>query len=106
MRNVRFRPLLALAALAAAFVVIAASADAAPRSSFGSRGTRTYSAPPPTQTAPTQARPVERSMTQPSQQPGVGTAARPGTPATQPGGFFNRPGLLGGLAAGFIGAGL
>jgi predicted lipid-binding transport protein (Tim44 family) len=33
-------------------------------------------------------------------------AARPTTPATQPGGFFNRPGLLGGLAAGFLGAGL
>ena len=45
-------------------------------------------------------------MTQPGQ-PGASTVARgPTTPAAQPGGFFNRPGLLGGLAAGFLGAGL
>src|SRR5262249_49481968 len=31
---------------------------------------------------------------------------RPTTPATQPGGLFNRPGFFGGLAAGFLGAGL
>ena len=43
-------------------------------------------------------------MTQPGQ-PGA-AAARPATPAAQPGGMFNRPGLLGGLAAGFLGAGL
>jgi predicted lipid-binding transport protein (Tim44 family) len=47
-------------------------------------------------------------MTQPGQpgQPGATNAARPATPAAQPGGFLNRPGFLGGLAAGFIGAGL
>jgi len=48
---------------------------------------------------------MQRSVTQPN----TGTnVARPGTPAQQPGGFFNRPGmgLLGGLAAGFLGAGL
>jgi predicted lipid-binding transport protein (Tim44 family) len=33
-------------------------------------------------------------------------AARPGAAAPAAGGFFNRPGLLGGLAAGFLGAGL
>jgi predicted lipid-binding transport protein (Tim44 family) len=103
MRILRFRPLLALGAIAAALVMIAADVDAAPRSNFGSRGTRTQSAPPPTQTAPTQARPIERTMTQPTQ---PSAAARPTTPAAQPGGFFNRPGLLGGLAAGFLGAGL
>jgi predicted lipid-binding transport protein (Tim44 family) len=49
---------------------------------------------------------MERTMTQPGQ-PGASTVARgPTTPAAQPGGFFNRPGLLGGLAAGFLGAGL
>jgi predicted lipid-binding transport protein (Tim44 family) len=103
MRILRFRPLLALGAIAAALVMIAADVDAAPRSNFGSRGTRTQTAPPPTQTAPTQARPIERTMTQPTQ---PSAAARPTTPAAQPGGFFNRPGLLGGLAAGFLGAGL
>jgi predicted lipid-binding transport protein (Tim44 family) len=47
-------------------------------------------------------------MTTPNRpaQPGAATAARPTTPATQPGGFFSRGGLLGGLAAGFLGAGL
>ncbi len=43
-------------------------------------------------------------MTKPGQ-PGT-PDARPTTPASQSGGFFNRPGLLGGLAAGFLGAGL
>src|SRR2546429_2127834 len=70
--------------------------------SAGSRGSRTFSAPPTTSTAPSQAAPIQRSITQPSSQP------RFGQPATSPGfgsGFFGR-GLLGGLAAGFIGAGL
>jgi len=101
----RFRPLLALGAVAAALMMIAAVADAAPRVNAGSRGTRTFTPPAATQTAPTPARPIERTMTQPPQ-PGSTVAARPTTPATQPGGFFNRPGLLGGLAAGFLGAGL
>jgi predicted lipid-binding transport protein (Tim44 family) len=49
---------------------------------------------------------MERTMTQPSQ-PGSTAAARPATtPGAQPGGLFNRPGFLGGLAAGFLGAGL
>jgi predicted lipid-binding transport protein (Tim44 family) len=64
--------------------------------SFGSRGTRTFSAPPSTKTAPSAA-PIQRSTIQ------------PGPAATSPGlggGFFNRGGLLGGLAGGFIGAGL
>src|SRR5258705_6826547 len=104
MRYFRFRGLLALCAVAAAFVFIAADVDAAPRMNFGSRGARTPTPPPVTQTAPTQAKPIERSMTQPPQ-PNSTAAARPAT-APQPGGFFNRPGLLGGLAAGFLGAGL
>jgi predicted lipid-binding transport protein (Tim44 family) len=66
--------------------------------SSGSRGGRTFSAPPPTSTAPNAAQPFNRTITQPS--PGIGTPAG--------GGFFNRPGmgLFGGLAAGFLGAGL
>ena len=69
--------------------------------SSGSRGARTFSAPPSTSTAPGTAQPFNRTMTQPSS-PGVGA------PAPTGGGFFNRPGMgmLGGLAAGFLGAGL
>ena len=72
--------------------------------SSGSRGTRTFSAPPSTSTAPSAAQPFNRTMTQPGS-PGMGTAAGAGAAR---GGFFNRPGMgmLGGLAAGFLGAGL
>jgi predicted lipid-binding transport protein (Tim44 family) len=90
----------------ATLAFIVTEADARSRGSFGSRGARTHSAPAPTATAPNQARPMERTMTQPGQ-PGSVTAARPATaPGAQPGGLFNRPGFLGGLAAGFLGAGL
>ena len=72
--------------------------------SSGSRGGKTYSAPPSTSTAPNAAQPMNRTMTQPGS-PGMGTAAAGGAAK---GGFFNRPGMgmLGGLAAGFLGAGL
>src|SRR5436190_6928296 len=67
-------------------------------SSSGSRGSKSYSAPPSTTTAPGTAQPFNRTMTQPGQS----------APAATGGGFFNRPGMgmLGGLAAGFLGAGL
>lgn len=103
----RHRWLIALAAFATAFVLVAANyADARPLrgSSAGSRGTHTYSAPPPTATAPSAASPIQRSVTQPNapRPATVGqTAARPGLF----GGMFGG-GLLGGLAAGFLGAGL
>jgi predicted lipid-binding transport protein (Tim44 family) len=102
------RQFLALAAMLVALSLTVVTADARPSSSFGSRGSRTYSAPPPTATAPNAARPMDRTMTQPS-----AGQTRPGTPATAPG--MARPGLfggmfgggmLGGLAAGFLGAGL
>ena len=86
--------------LALPLVVAASSADARIGGgvSSGSRGTRTFSAPPATSTAPGAAQPFNRTATQPGS-PGLGA---PG------GGFFNRPGmgLFGGLAAGFLGAGL
>ena len=68
--------------------------------SSGSRGTRTFSAPPSTSTAPSTAQPLNRTFTQPGS-PGIGAP-------TAGGGFFNRPGggMLRGLAAGFLGAGL
>src|ERR1700716_4499841 len=67
--------------------------------SSGSRGARTFSAPPSTSTAPGTAHPFNRTFTQPGT-PGLGAPAG--------GGFFNRPGMgmLGGLAAGFLRAGL
>jgi predicted lipid-binding transport protein (Tim44 family) len=101
----RSRPLLALCAVVAvlAFAVTDADARAGRGGSFGSRGSQTFSAPPSTTTSPS-ARPIERSMTQPSQ-PGGTFAQRP--PVSSPvGGFLNRPGFLGGLFAGFLGAGL
>src|SRR5437588_627171 len=107
MGQFRFRQLLGLFAVAMMLAFVAGDVAAAPRTNFGSRGTKTFAAPPPTATAPNTARPIERTMTQPGQPGAAGStaAARPATPAT-PGGFFNRPGLLGGLAAGFLGAGL
>jgi predicted lipid-binding transport protein (Tim44 family) len=80
--------------------MVLGDADARPRGSMGSRGTRTFSAPPPTATAPNTASPINRSITQPG---ATTTAARP--PVTQPGGFFGR-GLMGGLLGGLLGAGL
>src|SRR5262249_41532283 len=87
------RPLLALCALLAvlAFAVTDADARAGRGGSFGSRGSQTFSAPPSTATSPS-ARPIERSMTQPSQ-PGGAFAQRP--PVSSPaGGFLHRPGFL------------
>jgi predicted lipid-binding transport protein (Tim44 family) len=101
----RHRWLIALAAIATVFIFVAADhADARAGRGFsgGSRGTRTFSAPPATNTAPTAAAPIQRSMTQPNAASTVGQATRPGVAG---GGLFGG-GMLGGLAAGFIGAGL
>ncbi|MBN8964896.1 MAG: TIM44-like domain-containing protein, partial [Rhizobiales bacterium] len=103
MLRIRRLPLLALLAVVAALSFSVVSADARSSGSFGSRGSRTFSAPPATNTAPRAARPMERSMTQPGQvQTRAATAGQ--TSAARPGLFGG--GLLGGLAAGFIGAGL
>src|SRR5215469_13115390 len=84
---------LILGAIATAFVLVSADAQARVGGGFsgGSRGTRTFSAPPATPTAPTAA-PIQRSITQP------GNVAPNGQSGI-------RPGLFGGLAAGFLGAG-
>jgi predicted lipid-binding transport protein (Tim44 family) len=70
------------------------------RGGAGSRGSRTFSAPPPTNTAPSPAAPIQRTITPTPgpQQPGLnpGAQQRPG---------FGR-GLMGGLAGGLLGAGL
>jgi predicted lipid-binding transport protein (Tim44 family) len=92
-----------LAAIAALGLVIApAMADAAAGrgSSQGSRGSRTHSAPPPTNTAPSTAAPMQRSTTQPgTPAPGMAAAAQPSR------GMFGG-GLMGGLMGGLLGAGL
>lgn len=94
---------LAAVAIALAFGAGDALAKAGGGKSFGSRGNKTWSAPPSTNTAPNVA-PMNRSMTQPSAPTTTAAATRPGM--QQQGGLFNRPGLIGGLAAGFLGAGL
>src|SRR5881398_2675408 len=80
--------------------ISAADARVGGGSSSGSRGSRTFTAPPSTSTAPGTATPFNRTITQPGS-PGMGA------PAAAGGGFFSRGGgMLGGLAAGFLGAGL
>ncbi len=107
----RLRGLIKAGAIALALVLPAtlaiSSADARVGGGFssGSRGSRTFSAPPATNTAPSTAQPFNRTFSQPSapsSSVGGGLFNRSG------GGFFSRPGggLLGGLAAGFLGAGL
>lgn len=93
---------LALAAVLA-FMIDVADARVGRGGSFGSRGTRTYTAPPSTQTAPTPAKPMERSMTQPgAAQPAAGPVRTGANPAgSRFGGGFG--GLLMG---GLLGAGL
>jgi predicted lipid-binding transport protein (Tim44 family) len=100
MRIRRVRPLLALLAMLAALTIIATDADARAGGglSSGSRGTRSFSAPPSTTTAPSGGSSLQRTMAQPGQP----RAASPGLF----GGAFNRPGLFGGLLGGFLGAGL
>jgi predicted lipid-binding transport protein (Tim44 family) len=92
-------------ALPLAIAISAADARVGGGGSSGSRGSRTFSAPPSTTTAPGAAQPMNRTFTQPGS-PGMGAPAAAG--AASKGGFFNRPGMgmLGGLAAGFLGAGL
>jgi len=93
-------------ALPLAMAISAADARVGGGGSSGSRGSRTFSAPPSTTTAPGAAQPMNRTFTQPGT-PAAGAAA---AGAANKGGFFNRPGMmggmLGGLAMGFLGAGL
>lgn len=77
-----------------------ADARAGGGKSAGSRGGQTNVAPPTTNTAPNQAKPMERSA-QPQQ---AQRLAQPATPAQ--GGFFQRNPFLGGLLGGLVGAGL
>jgi predicted lipid-binding transport protein (Tim44 family) len=91
-----------IAVVVATIAFLASGADAAVGGglSSGSRGMRTFTPPPATSTAP-MGMPMQRTTAP----PGLNS---PGMPRFAPstGGFFSRPGLLGGLAAGFLGAGL
>lgn len=98
---------LAAAALVAALAFAPAIADARAGSggSFGSRGSRTWSAPPSTTTAPYAAQPFERSLTPnaPSySQPGY---AQPGYAQPGFGGGYRSP-FASGLLGGLVGVGL
>jgi predicted lipid-binding transport protein (Tim44 family) len=86
-------------------------ADARRGGSFGSRGSKTFSTPPTTNTAPKAAAPVTKSTTQPGTTQAANPATRPGVGAAQQASRFGglRGILLGGLFAaalvGIFGAG-
>lgn len=92
----------ATAALAMALAPSVADARAGGGSSSGSRGSRTYTAPPSTSTAPTTAQPMQRTQT-PQQQPGMTAPGAGAAAAAAPsrGGTF-----MAGLAGGMLGMGL
>ena len=107
----RFKGLFAVAALGIAVSFVAVDMAEARRASggFGSRGTRTFAAPPSTSTAPGQTAPINRSMTPNTQQnqatPGAAQPARPGAQAPQQSrGLFG--GMMGGLMGGLLMGGL
>ncbi|WP_168168902.1 Tim44 domain-containing protein [Shinella sp. HZN7] len=88
-----------LATLAVAVMVMMTVVDVAEArragGGFGSRGSRTFSTPSTTRTAPTDAQPIDRTMTrQQSAQPSAGRNAT----ATNP-----RPGLFGGFGGTLLG---
>jgi predicted lipid-binding transport protein (Tim44 family) len=90
-----------LVAMAALFIGSSfADARVGGGSSFGSRGVRTYTAPPATRTSPGPASPIERSITQPGRSTYAPTA---GVAQPRPGWGSSFGGLLMG---GLLGAGL
>ena len=97
----RFNLLAAIAALALVLAPTLADAAAGRGSSMGSRGSRTYSAPPTTNTAPGTAAPMQRSTTQPGSPAGAPGMAAPAQPSR---GIFG--GMMGGFMGGLLGAGL
>ncbi|CAN7222615.1 Tim44 domain-containing protein [Pararhizobium sp. LjRoot238] len=92
-----------LATIAVASMVMLTAVDLAEArragSGFGSRGTRTFSTPPITRTAPGDAAPINRTMT-PQQTPGQ-TAGQQTIGQTRPG--AQRPGLFGGFGRSLLG---
>ena len=99
-----FRSIVRFALCSLVLVTLHGEADARAGAggSFGSRGGRTYSAPPVTNTAPSTAAPVQRSVT-PQGQPSFNQGLT--RPASNSGGFFGG-GFGRGLLGGLVGAGL
>lgn len=97
----RFGRVLAVAAVALAAMLTVADLAEARRAGggFGSRGNRTFSMPPATRTAPTNAAPIERTMT-PRQNADPSAATRP---AAQSQTAARRPGLFGGFGGSILG---
>lgn len=92
-----FGRILAMLAIALMTIVTVVDVAEARRAGggFGSRGTRTFSTPSTTRTSPTEAQPIDRTMTrQQSAQPSAGR----NTTATNP-----RPGLFGGFGGRLLG---
>ncbi len=89
--------------VAGALAIVAvdyAEARAGRGGSFGSRGSRTFGSPPATNTAPKQAAPVEKSITQPGKATTNAQGAQTAAPAAQASRFGGMRGLLmGGLIA-------
>ncbi|MBW6400169.1 TIM44-like domain-containing protein [Roseomonas sp. HJA6] len=103
--------LTAMAALALVLAPALAEARAGGGFSSGSRGSRTYSAPPSTPTAPSGGTQFNRTTTPQPGSPATSPAARPGTvPGAAPNrGFFGSFGgalLTGGLIGALLGFGL
>ncbi len=94
----------ALLALCLVTTFVSAPADARRGGSFGSRGSRTYSAPPSTRLSPGATPAVSRSMTAPTAAPASRFAPSPASPFNN----GNRPrfGFGGGLLAGLVTGGL
>ena len=84
-------------ALAVALTPGLADARAGSSSSLGSMGSKTFTAPPRTNTAPSGAAPVQRTMTAPS---------APTAGAVAPAGMAPRPSFAGGFIGGMIGGGI
>ena len=104
---------LAAAALIALALPLLLASEAMARAggggSSGSRGSRTFSSPSTTRTAPSSAQPMQRTTTQPSGSPSQSGSSITSTGSrtnTSSGGIFSRPGFWGGIATGFLGAGL
>ncbi len=98
----RLKHVFAVAALGIAVSLVAVDFAEARRggSSFGSRGSRTYSAPATTNTAPGAATGINRSMTPNTQQNAATPANGMGAQAAQQ---QRRPGMFGGMAGGLLG---
>lgn len=100
----RFQKLFAIAAIGMAVSLTAVDFAEARRagggSSFGSRGTRTFAAPPTTNTAPGAAGGINRSMTPNTQQNAASPANGMGAQAAQQ---QRRPGMFGGMFGGILG---